>query len=219
MFRRFFLLVILGISCEWGFSQSLSEIFLHFSEDELEVPMEVRHKMIYNKGNTLINYDGYALKVYDKRAKFIQVITPLKHTYEIATWKLTKKDVLVALCETDDGSAKQSTLRFYLPQQNWKALDAGDFIPDFSLEDIFSTKKLEKNYLTIKTLLPDLQVKTQFFLPQSGHDIIVVFTCLDELEKSEFKRIYKYLDGTMLDLEWAKGKGQFVKGPAYFLVN
>ncbi len=217
MFRRIFFLIILSMTCGWTFSQSLSEIYLHFSEDELKVPMEVRHKMIYNKGNTLINYDGYSLKVYDKRAKFIQIITPLKHTYEIAVWKLNKKDILVALCETDDGSAKQSVLHFFLPQQNWKEVPASEYIPEFSLDDIFSAKKLEKNYLTIKTLLPDFQVKTQFFLPQSGHDIIVVFTCLDELEKSDFKRIYKYLDGTMLDLEWTKEK--FVKGPAYFLVN
>ena len=104
MFRRIFFLIILSMTCGWTFSQSLSEIYLHFSEDELKVPMEVRHKMIYNKGNTLINYDGYSLKVYDKRAKFIQIITPLKHTYEIAVWKLNKKDILELLLREEYGT-------------------------------------------------------------------------------------------------------------------
>ena len=71
-----------------------------------------------------------------------------------------------------------------------------------------------KNYLTTETVLKDFEVKTQFMLPQTGHDIIVIFTCLDELDKKEYQRIYKYLDGVMLDLIWKKGT--FIKSDPYF---
>ena len=62
--------------------------------------------------------------------------------------------------------------------------------------------------------MKDFEVKTQFMLPQTGHDIIVIFTCLDELDKKEYQRIYKYLDGVMLDLIWKKGT--FIKSDPYF---
>lgn len=217
MYRRFLLFVCIILAFSSINAQSLDEILLHFSESDLDIPFETRNKMVYNKGNTLLNYDEYRIKVYDKRAKYLQIITPSERIIEIATWKIAPKEFLVALCETTTGFAKQSTLRFFLPQQAWLEVPVEEYLPECSLEDIFSKKKLDKNYLDIHALIPDLKVKIQYFLPQSGHDIIVVFTCLDELEKSEFKRIYKYLDGTMLDYVWKKGK--FTKGPAYFLVN
>lgn len=217
MTRRIVLFLSLLFSFSSIFAQSLDEILRHFSDSDVDIPFETRNKMIYNKGNTLMDYDGYRVKVYDKRAKYLQIVTPTEHIIEIATWKIASKEYLVGLCVTTTGFAKQSTLRFFLPQQSWLEIPVEDYLPECSLEDIFSKKKLDKNYLDIHTLVPDLKVKIQYFLPQSGHDIIVVFTCLDELEKSEFKRIYKYLDGTMLDYVWKKGK--FTKGPAYFLVN
>ena len=44
--------------------------------------------------------------------------------------------------------------------------------------------------------------------------IMVIFTCLDELEKPEYQRIFKYLSGAMIDLIWEKGT--FKKSAAYF---
>lgn len=201
-----------------GFAQNLNEIFLHFSEKEMGIPMSVRQKMIDNKGNTLLNYDNYKLQVYDRRANFLQVRTPLDVIYEIAMWRRDGKgDLLVALCETRCGNSCGSTLRFYAPNEDWAELPDSNFIPKILLSDIFDEKKLSKNYLTVEGLLKDLELKTQFILPQSGHDIIVIFTCLDELEKKEYQRVFKYLDGVMIDLIWKKGA--FYKSEPYFPAN
>ena len=99
-------------------------------------------------------------------------------------------------------------------EEVWQPLPTEDYIPTFTLDDIFNEQKLSKNYLTTETVLKDFELKTQFMLPQSGHDIIVIFTCLDELDKKEYQRIYKYLDGVMLDLIWKKGT--FIKSDPYF---
>ena len=201
-------------------AQSLKEILLHFSEEEMEVPLSVREEMMANKGNTLLNYSNYKLLVYDKRAGFLQIRTPLDVTYEIATWRRDGHgDLLVALCETRCGNSCGSKISFYAvtkeaDEEVWQPLPTEDYIPTFTLSDIFSEQKLSKNYLTTETVLKDFEVKTQFMLPQSGHDIIVIFTCLDELDKKEYQRIYKYLDGVMLDLIWKKGT--FIKSDPYF---
>lgn len=201
-------------------AQSLKEILLHFSEEEMEVPLSVREEMMANKGNTLLNYSNYKLLVYDKRAGFLQIRTPLDVTYEIATWRRDGHgDLLVALCETRCGNSCGSKISFYAVTKEadvevWQPLPTEDYIPTFTLSDIFSEQKLSKNYLTTETVLKDFEVKTQFMLPQSGHDIIVIFTCLDELDKKEYQRIYKYLDGVMLDLIWKKGT--FIKSDPYF---
>lgn len=200
-------------------AQSLPEILMHFSEKEMEVPLRVRQKMLDNKGNTLSNYDNYKLNIYDKRARFLKISTPLEVTYEICVWKINnKKDLLVALCETRCGTSCGSKIRFFLPSENWKEVPAEKYIPTFTLDDIFNAKRLEKNYLTPQNVIKDFQVKTQFLLPQSGHDIMVIFTCLDELEKSEYQRIFKYLDGAMMDLIWGKD-GTFSKSEPYFSGN
>lgn len=205
---------------EGAHAQSLNEILLHFSEEEMEVPLSVREEMMANKGNTLLNYSNYKLLVYDKRAGFLQLRTPLDVTYEIATWRRDGHgDLLVALCETRCGNSCGSKISFYAVTKEadevvWQTLPTEDYIPTFTLSDIFSEQKLSKNYLTTETVLKDFEVKTQFMLPQSGHDIIVIFTCLDELDKKEYQRIYKYLDGVMLDLIWKKGT--FIKSDPYF---
>lgn len=225
MHRRF-----TAILAAWAFTllllsgnahaQSLNEILLHFSEEEMEVPLSVREEMMANKGNTLLNYSNYKLLVYDKRAGFLQLRTPLDVTYEIATWRRDGHgDLLVALCETRCGNSCGSKISFYAVTKEadevvWQTLPTEDYIPTFTLSDIFSEQKLSKNYLTTETVLKDFEVKTQFMLPQSGHDIIVIFTCLDELDKKEYQRIYKYLDGVMLDLIWKKGT--FIKSDPYF---
>ena len=195
-------------------AQSLNEILLHFSEKEMEVPMEVRQKMVENKGNTIPLYDQYKLNIFDKRARFLRITTPLEVTYEICAWKLNKKELLVALCETRCGNSCGSKIRFFMPNEEWKEVPAEQYIPAFSLEDIFDSKKLEKNYLTPQTVIKDFEVKTQFLLPQTGNDIVVIFTCLDELEKTEYQRIYKYLRGALVDLIWEKG--HFKKSDPYF---
>ena len=195
-------------------AQSLNEILLHFSEKEMEVPIEVRQKMIDNKGNTIPIYDQYKLNIYDKRARFLRITTPLEVTYEICAWKLNKKELLVALCETRCGNSCGSKIRFFLPHEEWREIPASEYIPDLTLEDIFDSKKLEKNYLTPQTVIKDFEVKTQFLLPQTGNDIVVIFTCLDELEKPEYQRIYKYLSGAMIDLVWEKG--HFKTSAPYF---
>ena len=218
-FRRTILLVLLTLPFLIGNAQSLSEILLHFSETEMEVPMNIRQKMIDNKGNTLANYENYKLNIFDKRSHFLRITTPLEVTYEICAWKINgKKDLMVALCETRCGVSCGSKISFYLPSENWRQLPSEQFIPDFSADDIFNEKKLEKNYFTPQTIIKDFQMKTQFILPQTGNDIIVIFTCLDELEKSEYQRIFKYLDGTMLDLIWNKD-GTFTKSEPYFSGN
>lgn len=198
-------------------AQSLDEIFLHFSDDDIEVPLAIREQMVQSKGNTLNDFKGYRLRIYDKRARFLQVVTPTERTYEIAVWKQRGKGLLVGLLKTVGDAAKVSTLRFFLPDKQWQELPSDSLLPEMTLADIFSEKKMEKHYHTLQSLVPDLPIKLQFFLPQSGSDIIVTFTCLDELDKKEFNRIYKYLEGTMLDLIWKDGT--FIKGPAYFLVN
>ena len=195
-------------------AQSLNEILLHFSEKEMEVPMEVRQKMVDNKGNTIPLYDKYKLNIYDKRAMFLRITTPLEVTYEICAWKLGKKELLVALCETRCGNSCGSKIRFFLPHEEWREISDNQYIPEFTLEDIFDSKKLEKNYYTPQTIIKDFEVKTQFLLPQTGNDIVVIFTCLDELEKTEYQRIYKYLRGAMIDLIWEKGS--FKKSAPYF---
>jgi len=205
---------------EVAHAQSLNEILLHFSEDEMEVPLSVREEMMANKGNTLLNYSNYKLLVYDKRAGFLQLRTPLDVTYEIATWRRDGHgELLVALCETRCSNSCGSKISFYAVTKEadvevWQQLPTEDYIPTFTLSDIFNEQKLSKNYLTTETVLKDFEVKTQFMLPQSGHDIIVIFTCLDELDKKEYQRIYKYLDGVMLDLIWKKGS--FIKSDPYF---
>ena len=215
----FFILVLLMFSGT-ARAQNLNDILLHFSEEEMEVPVAVRQKMVEEKGNTLLNYSNYKLLVYDKRARFLQIRTPLDVTYEIATWRRDGHgDLLVALCETRCGNSCGSRISFYAvtkeaDEEVWQPLPTEDYIPTFSLDDIFNDQKLSKNYLTTETVLKDFELKTQFMLPQSGHDIIVIFTCLDELDKKEYQRIYKYLDGVMLDLIWKKGT--FIKSDPYF---
>ena len=201
----------------WGTAdaQDLNEILLHFSEKEMEVPVAVREQMIADKGNTLLNYSNYKLLVYDKRAGFLQIRTPLDVTYEIASWRRDGHDgLLVALCETRCGNSCGSKITFYATGEEWQELPAEDFIPPLTLDDIFNEKRLSKNYLTTETVLKDFEVKTQLMLPQNGHDIVVIFTCLDELDKKEYQRIFKYLDGVMLDLIWKKGT--FIKSDPYF---
>jgi hypothetical protein len=225
MYRRFTAILIaifLGmfLITNTVHAQVLNEILLHFSEEEMNVPMSVREKMMAEKGNTLLNYDNYKLLVYDKRAGFLQLRTPLDVTYEIATWRRDGHgDLLVALCETRCGNSCGSKISFYAvtkdaEEDTWQQLPTEDYIPTFTLSDIFNEQKLSKNYLTTETVLKDFEVKTQFMLPQTGHDIIVIFTCLDELDKKEYQRIYKYLDGVMLDLIWKKGS--FIKSDPYF---
>ena len=225
MYRRFTAILIaifLGmfLITNTVHAQVLNEILLHFSEEEMNVPMSVREKMVAEKGNTLLNYDNYKLLVYDKRAGFLQLRTPLDVTYEIATWRRDGHgDLLVALCETRCGNSCGSKISFYAvtkdaEEDTWQPLPTEDYIPTFTLSDIFNEQKLSKNYLTTETVLKDFEVKTQFMLPQTGHDIIVIFTCLDELDKKEYQRIYKYLDGVMLDLIWKKGS--FTKSDPYF---
>ncbi|MCQ2263669.1 MAG: DUF3256 family protein [Bacteroidales bacterium] len=199
-------------------AQSLDEILMHFSENEMEVPMDVREKMIENKGNTIPNYSNYKLLVYDKRAPFLQIRTPLDVTYEIAVWRTEKHAApIVALSETRCGNSCGSKITFYNPEDNWNQIPTEEFLPEITLSDIFNSKRLEKNYLTIETLLKNFDFKVQYLLPQNGHDIIVLFTCLDELDKKEYQRIFKYLDGTMLDLIWKKGC--FIKSDPYFPAN
>lgn len=218
-FRKTILLIFLALSFSIGEAQTLPEILLHFSEKEMEVPLSIRQKMLDSKGNTLVNYDSYKLNIYDKRSHFLRITTPLEVTYEVCAWKINgKKDLLVALCETRCGVSCGSQIRFYLPSENWAEVPAEKYIPEFYLEDIFNEKKLEKNYFTPHTIIKDFQVKTQFILPQTGNDIIVIFTCLDELEKADYQRIFKYLDGTMLDLIWNKD-GTFTKSEPYFSGN
>ena len=215
MKKIIFCIALLLLVTTVSFAQSLNKIFLHFSEKELPVPMDIRQKMIDNKGNTLVNYGDYKLNVYDKRARFLKITNAWNNTYEIAVWKINgKKELLVALCETKTGVSNVSTIRFYLPANNWENVPTEKYIPEFTLDDFFSAKKLEKNYFTTATVIKNFEVKTQFILPQVGNDIIVIFTCLDELDKNEYQRIFKYLDGSMLDLIWTKEN--FVKGPAYF---
>ena len=199
------------------FAQKLDEILMHFSEKEMEVPLSVRQSMVDAQGNTLPNYSNYKLLIYDKRASFLQIRTPLDVTYEIATWRYGKGGLLVALCETRCGISCKSKISFYLPEENWREVPADSLMPQFFLTDIFNEKKLAKNYLTVDNVLKDFKVQTQFILPQSGHSIVVIFTCLDELDKKEYQRIFKYLDGVMLDLVWDKEK--FLKTEAYFPAN
>lgn len=216
MKKAFLMILLVGFVCA-GTAQTLEEIFLHFSEKEMEVPHTIRQKMLESKGNTLLNYSNYKLNIYDKKARFLKVSTPLEVTYEICVWKLSnKKELLVALSETRCGNSCGSKIRFFLPAEDWKEIPTETYIPEFTLEDIFDVKKLEKNYLTTKTVVKDMEVRTQYMLPQTGQDIIVIFTCLDELEKPEYQRIYKYLKGAMLDLEWDKKQCTFTKSPAYF---
>ena len=208
---------LLAVSAAQG--QTLSEILMHFSNEDMEVPTSVRQKMIDSKGNTMLNYDNFKLNIYDKSARFLRISTPLEVTYEICAWKINnKKDLLVALCETRCGISCGSTIRFFLPSEDWREVPAEQYVPEFTLNDIFSEKKLAKNYLTAETVVKDFQVKTQLILPQTGNDIIVVFTCLDELQKAEYQRIFKYLNGTMLDLIWNKD-GTFTKSESYFSGN
>ena len=212
--KQIFMTLIIAATLMAAPAQSLNEILLHFSEKEIEVPMEVRQKMVENKGNTIPLYDQYKLNIFDKRARFLRITTPLEVTYEICAWKLNKKELLVALCETRCGNSCGSKIRFFMPNEEWKEVPAEQYIPAFSLEDIFDSKKLEKNYLTPQTVIKDFEVKTQFLLPQTGNDIVVIFTCLDELEKTEYQRIYKYLRGALVDLIWEKG--HFKKSDPYF---
>ena len=208
---------IMAVSLVEG--QTLSEILLHFSDEDMEVPQRIRQQMVDNKGNTSTNYNNYKLNIYDKGSHFLRISTPLEVTYEICAWKLNKnKDLLVALCETRCGLSCGSKIRFFLPSEGWREVPAEHYIPEFTLDDIFSEKKLAKNYLTTATVLKNFSVKTQFILPQTGNDIIVIFTCLDELQKSDYQRIFKYLDGTMLDLIWNKD-GTFTKSDSYFSGN
>lgn len=214
MMKKILLTLTIAVAITAAKAQSLNEILLHFSEKEMEVPMDVRQQMIDNKGNTIPFYDKYKLNIYDKRARFLRITTPLEVIYEIGAWKLNKKEYLVALCETRCGNSCGSKIRFYLPHEEWREIPAAEYIPEFTLDDIFDSKKLEKNYLTTKTVIKDFEVKTQFLLPQTGNDIVVIFTCLDELEKPEYQRIYKYLRGAMIDLIWEKGR--FKKSDPYF---
>lgn len=214
MMKHFLITLIAATAIMVAPAQSLNELLLHFSENDMEVPMDVRQKMIDNKGNTIPLYDRYKLNIYDKRARFLRITTPLEVTYEICAWKLGKKELLVALCETRCGNSCGSKIRFFMPHEEWREIPASEYIPELTLEDIFDSKKLEKNYLTTKTVIKDFEVKTQFLLPQTGNDIVVIFTCLDELEKSEYQRIYKYLKGALVDLIWEKG--HFKKSDAYF---
>ena len=214
MMKQVLMTLMMAAAVAVASAQSLDEILLHFSEKEMEVPIEVRQKMIDNKGNTIPLYDQYKLNIYDKRAQFLRITTPLEVTYEISAWKLNKKELLVALCETRCGNSCGSKIRFFLPHEEWREIPASEYIPELTLEDIFDSKKLEKNYLTPKTVIKDFEVKTQFLLPQTGNDIVVIFTCLDELEKLEYQRIYKYLSGAMIDLVWEKG--HFKKSAPYF---
>lgn len=214
----FFVLFVLFASLSVSLhAQSLDEILMHFSEKEMEVPLSVRQNMVNAKGNTIPNYDNYKLIIYDKRANFLQIRTPLDVTYEIATWRYSKSGLLVGLCETRCGNSCKSKISFYLPEEDWKEIPADSLMPEFSLSDIFNEKRLSKNYLTVDNVVKDFEVKTQFMLPQSGHNIVVIFTCLDELDKKEYQRIFKYLDGVMLDLVWEKGK--FRKTEVYFPAN
>lgn len=199
-------------------AQTLDEILLHFSEQEMNVPISIRQKMLENKGNTLLNYDDFKLNIYDKRNRFLRITTPTGVVYEIATWKIRdKKELLVALCQTHCGMSCQSDISFYLPAQNWLQQPSELYLPELTLDDIFDSKKLEKNYFTPQNIIKDFKVITQFLLPQTGHDIIVIFTCLDELDKDEYQRIHKYLSGVMLDLIWEKET--FVKSESYFSGN
>ncbi|MBQ7488897.1 MAG: DUF3256 family protein [Bacteroidales bacterium] len=214
MMKKVLMTLIVAVAMTVAPAQTLSEMLLHFSDKEMEVPMSVRQKMMDNKGNTIPLYDQYKLNIYDKRARFLRITTPLEVTYEICAWKLGKKEFLVALCETRCGNSCGSKIRFFLPHEDWREIPANEYIPEFTLEDIFDSKKLEKNYYTTQTIIKDFEVKTQFLLPQTGNDIVVIFTCLDELEKPEYQRIYKYLRGAMVDLIWENGS--FKKSDPYF---
>lgn len=214
MIKKILTLILLSSSVVFLSAQSLYDILLHFTEQEMEVPMEVRQKMIDNRCNTIPLYDNYKLNIFDKRARFLRITTPLEVIYEICAWKLDKKEFLVALCETRCGNSCGSTIRFFRPHDGWREVPAENYIPDFTLDDIFDKKKLEKNYYTPQNIVKDFEVKTQFLLPQTGNDIVVIFTCLDELEKPEYQRIYKYLRGAMIDLIWEKGN--FRKSDPYF---
>jgi len=211
-FLTFLMLVILPFLAP---AQNLDEILMAFTAQDMEVPLEVRQKMINNKGNTLLNYDNYKLVVYDKRARFLRINTPLEVTYEVAAWRYPQGGgLLVALCETRCGTCCTSRIRFFLPGEEWKEIPTEELLPELTKEDFFNVKKLEKNYLTTETVVKDFELKMQILLPQSGHDISIIFTCLDELDKKEYKRIFKYLDGSMIDLIWEKGA--FKKSVPYF---
>ena len=158
MMKQIFMTLIIAATLMAAPAQSLNEILLHFSEKEMEVPMEVRQKMVENKGNTIPLYDQYKLNIFDKRARFLRITTPLEVTYEICAWKLNKKELLVALCETRCGNSCGSKIRFFMPNEEWKEVPAEQYIPAFSLEDIFDSKKLEKNYLTPQTVIKDFEV-------------------------------------------------------------
>ena len=77
MMRQLFMALIVATAVSVVPAQTLNEILLHFSEKEMEVPMAVRQKMIDNKGNTIPLYDQYKLSIYDKRARFLRITTPL----------------------------------------------------------------------------------------------------------------------------------------------
>lgn len=228
MFKRIcFLSLIVCLSFNVK-AQSISEILLHFPEKEMDVPMDIREKMVKFNGNTKGDYENYKLVIYDKRARFIRIVTPLEVIYEVSVWKLESDTLLVALCETRCGISCGSKIKFYRVHSTadlasaryvWEPAPAENYLPEFQLEDIFNASRLEKNYYTPQNIVKDFQVKVQLQLPHSGHDIMVIYTCLDELEKSEYQRIFKYLDGTMLDLVWNKKTHKFTKSTPYFLNN
>ena len=155
MMKKLIMALIVATAVSMAPAQSLNEILLHFSEKDMEVPMSVRQKMMDNKGNTIPLYDQYKLNIYDKRARFLRISTPLEVTYEICAWKLNKKEILVALCETRCGTSCGSKIRFFLPHEEWREVPASEYIPELTLEDIFDSKKLEKNYLTPQTVITE----------------------------------------------------------------
>lgn len=118
MFKRicfFSLIVCLSFNVK---AQSISEILLHFPEKEMDVPMDIREKMVEFNGNTKGDYDNYKLVIYDKRARFIRIVTPLEVIYEVSVWKLESDTLLVALCETRCGiscGSKSSSTGFIPP--------------------------------------------------------------------------------------------------------
>ena len=211
MFKRicfFSLIVCLLFNVK---AQSISEILLHFPEKEMDVPMDIREKMVKFNGNTKGDYENYKLVIY-----------------EVSVWKLESDTLLVALCETRCGISCGSKIKFFRVHSSaepasaryvWEPAPTENYLPEFQLEDIFNVSRLEKNYYTPQNIVKDFQVKVQLQLPHSGHDIMVIYTCLDELEKSDYQRIFKYLDGTMLDLVWNKKTHKFTKSAPYFLNN